>query len=230
MRTYTTLSNQTIQQHLNTLIDEGVSVCAYQNAMTSLGYSLAEKGLAYFSDSDEVLLVSTSEDADYLTLGYANALKEKGIAYKIAVFWNHHYVLPSGESVAPITQRYLEPNYQSCNKMVLLKSIISGSCVIRTNFLALLESMKPENLTQIVVAAPVRHNKSEENLKKEFPNNISNKFVFMTFAIDEQKDKYGNVLPGIGGEVYRRLGLETQPAKISGGYMPNLVKQVLFLS
>lgn len=228
-RKYTEFASEAIKQKLNTLIQKGVPVCAYQEAMVFLGEKLAESFVKeIFVSNDKILLVSTSEDADYLTTGYVNFLRTKGIQYKLAVFWNHHYSLSNGTSVAPITQRFLQDGYQSCNKIVLLKSIISGSCVIRTNLLALLDSMRYEALSDIFVVAPVMHNKAEESLKKEFPESIVNKFQFITFAIDEEKDSQGNVLDGIGGEVYGHLGLESQPAKILGGYTPKLVEEYLF--
>ena len=72
------------------------------------------------------------------------------------------------------------------------------------------------------------HDKSKDKLKNEFPDNICQKFEFRTFAIDSKKDKQGNVLDGIGGEVYPHLGFETQPALLKTGYMPNLVSKLLF--
>lgn len=72
------------------------------------------------------------------------------------------------------------------------------------------------------------HDKSQDKLKNEFPDNICQKFEFRTFAIDSKKDKQGNVLDGIGGEVYPHLGFETQPALLKTGYMPNLVSKLLF--
>lgn len=228
-RTYTEFANEElIKQKLNTLIDKGVSVPAYQEAMTVLGAKLAEKSMSRVSCDDNLLLVSTSEDADYLTTGYADYLEKHGVRHKVAVFWNHHYSLPSGESVAPIVNRFLQTGYETCTKIILLKSIISGSCVIRTNLLALFNTIQDKVLDEIFVVAPVMHNKSESSLKKEFPENIASKFTFITFAIDEEKDKQGNVLEGIGGEVYGHLGLEAQPAKIPTGYVPKLVEKYLF--
>ncbi len=43
--------------------------------------------------------------------------------------------------------------------------------------------------------------------KKEFPESISNKFEFLTFAIDTSKDAQVSVLPGVGGMIYPKLGL-----------------------
>lgn len=228
-RTYTKYANKAIiKQKLATLIDKNVSVSNYQEAMTVLGSKLAESSMNQINNTDNLLLVSTSEDADYLTTGYSNYLDKHGINYKIAVFWNHHYSLHTGKSIAPIVNRFLQKGYETCTKIVLLKSIISGSCVIRTNLLALFNTIQDKELDEIFVVAPVMHNESESSLKKEFPADIANKFTFITFAIDEKKDEKGNVLDGIGGEVYGHLGLEDQPIKIQTGYMPELVKKYLF--
>lgn len=48
---------------------------------------------------------------------------------------------------------------------------------------------------------------AQKNLQKEFPESISNKFEFLTFAIDTSKDAQGSVLPGVGGMIYPKLGL-----------------------
>lgn len=224
-RKFTEFATQEIKNNLNILISEGVSVPEYQEAMKFLGREL---GKLYSKTDEELLIVSTSEDADYLTSGYISALEENDIPFKIAVFWNHHYSLNNGSSVAPITNRYIQNNFESCTNLVLLKSIISGSCVIRTNLLALLDSLNPDTINSIFIAAPVMHKNGEDGLKKEFPPFISEKFQFHTFAIDEEKDTAGNVLDGIGGEVYPHLGLSSQPALISSGYIPNLVYKQLF--
>lgn len=227
-RKLTEFTTPDIQKHLATLIDTDVNVRDYQAAMYALGESLGAL-LPKDSCDGELLVVSTSEDADFLTSGYISSLDKLKCKYKLAIFWNHHYSLENGESVAPITNKFIQNGFESCNRVVLLKSIISGSCVIRTNLLALLDSLKNLSARQsIIVAAPVMHENGESNLKKEFPNHINDKFLFHTFAIDINKDKKGNVLDGIGGEVYAHLGLETQPALSKKGYMPKLVESLLF--
>ena len=57
-------------------------------------------------------------------------------------------------------------------------------------------------------------------LRKEFPEVISSKFRFLTFAVDDEK-KGSEVLPGIGGWVYPRLGLGGMAEKNS--YIPKMV-------
>lgn len=226
-RKLTNFATPDVKKHLGTLINSKSSVKDYQSAMFALGESLA-KVLPSGHKDDNYLIVSTSEDADFLTSGYISVLEETEIQHKIAVFWNHHYSLPNNESVAPITNSYIQENVDTCNKIVLLKSIISGSCVIRTNLLALLDSLNLERVESIFVAAPVMHKRGPDKLKAEFPENIGSKFEFHTFAIDEKIDDHGNVLDGIGGEVYPHLGLSMQPSLLSEGYIPRLISNLLF--
>ena len=63
------------------------------------------------------------------------------------------------------------------------------------------------------------------NLEKEFPLSISAKFKFLTFAIDTVIDDQNNIIPGIGGKVYPKLGLGDQHDKNKS--IPNLVKERL---
>lgn len=227
-RIYTNFATPKVKQHLNTLITDQIPIKEYQDAMFALGQELGSNLQITQNQDEQFLVVSTSEDADYLTSGFIDSLEKKGINYKIAVFWNHHYSLKNGDSVAPIINSYIQEGVTSCTKIVLLKSIISGSCVIRTNLLALLDSLNLEAIESIFVAAPVMYVQSKEKLEKEFPDKIRQKFEFVTFARDLKKDEAGNVLDGIGGEVYPHLGFETQPALLKTGYMPKLVSNLLF--
>ena len=58
------------------------------------------------------------------------------------------------------------------------------------------------------------------NLMREFPKEISNRFNFVTFAIDDER-KGNEVVPGIGGMVYPRLGLVDIETK--NRYIPEMV-------
>ena len=77
--------------------------------------------------------------------------------------------------------------------------------------------VKPE---RIFVVSPVMFEDSEERLKKEFPEDIAMKFTFRTFAVDNEKEG-NNIIPGIGGQVYGRLGLGDGQTK--NRYTPELV-------
>ena len=219
---YTTAAERS---DLDILIKVGVSVSAYKAAMTRLGFSL---GSIYpVSEHWPVLLVSTSEDADFLTKGFMDALTQRQIPFKLAVFWNNHYQI-NGDSVAPITQKYLQDGWQYSHSVVLLKSVISGSCVVRTNLLALLAEIDVAFLERILVAAPVMFTGGEARLKADFPSEIANKFEFLTFALDDERSPDGRVIPGIGGEIYGHLGLADQPARLPNGYMPDVVSRLVF--
>jgi hypothetical protein len=63
---------------------------------------------------------------------------------------------------------------------------------------------------------------AETALSAEFEDSISSKFKFIYFAIDDKVNSSGEVLPGIGGEIYGRLGLENSDRK--NKYIPELVK------
>ena len=54
-----------------------------------------------------------------------------------------------------------------------------------------------------------------------YPESVNSKFEFKTFAIDEDRLENGEVLPGIGGMVYPRLGLGDITTKNS--YIPEMV-------
>ena len=213
------------------LLTPNSGVAAYQQAMIQLGHDLGQQFVAITKMKDileNLLVVSTAEDADYLTSGFLQALSENSVTYKLAVFWNDHYALPNGESVAPIINSYLQDNYQECRRLVMLKSIISGSCVVRTNFMKLIMDIGRERLENVAVIAPVMYKDSDQKLSCEFPPDIHNKFSFYTFRIDSKREKDGTVIPGIGGQIYPLLGLDDQPARMNPGYVPNFVKARLF--
>lgn len=206
---------------LESLLNSTNNPKKYKETMLSLGASLGEIVGLKIQDGSKCLIVSTAEDADFLSNGVREALLKK-FETSTAVFWNNHYSISSG-SVAPILHSYLQPGYKSSDTLVVAKSVISGSCVVRTNILALIESLQVKN---IFIVSPVMHSSSELNLKKEFPKEISDKFDFVYFAIDSVKDISGEVKPGIGGQIYNLLGLSDQPVRAE--YIPELVKSLAF--
>jgi len=48
-------------------------------------------------------------------------------------------------------------------------------------------------------------------------------FEFFYFAVDDERTGQGEVLPGVGGIIYDRLGFDGQDGKNS--YTPEIVKQ-----
>ena len=225
-RIYTSIATPEAQKQLNCLLQSSDVPKLYQSAMKELGRLLAEAILPDFikQKSTEAIVVSTAEDADYLQYGVSATLKSNKVNTKLAVFWNHHYQLPSQTSVAPILHSFIQPNYEDIDNVIIVKSVMSGSCVVRTNLIEMLD--KINKINKIYILSPVAHEKSEQKLKDAFPKEISSKFEFICFAIDDRKNKEGEVVPGIGGQIYNLLGLDNQPALT--GYMPNVVKDLAF--
>lgn len=214
------------KEHLQGLLDNK-NPLDYQQHMYALGELLSQQIISQIDNKDEVLLISTAEDADYLQLGVQNELQKANFNTKMAVFWNNHYQPSYGSSVAPIVHKYLEPNYHTAKTIIIVKSVISGSCVVRTNLLELFDTVK--TATRIFIVSPVMHSNSQNALKSEFPDDISDKFEFIYFAIDTQKDKQtGEVIPGIGGQIYSLLGLTDQPART--GYIPKTIQKRMGLT
>lgn len=220
-RTYSHFADDRAKAALNCLLDFTANPTPYQTNMKLLGVYLGEKLNLLLADKSNCLLVSTAEDADYLSSGVLEAVKSKHEA-RIAVFWNNHYRLPTGISVAPVVHKYMEQGFEKANALIIVKSVISGSCVVRTNILALIDEARVDT---IYIVSPVMHEDSELKLCSEFPEAISKKFVFVYFAKDKERDETsGEIKPGIGGQIYQLLGLSGQPAKI--GYIPQLVKSL----
>ncbi|MCX7086694.1 MAG: hypothetical protein NTV00_01440, partial [Methylococcales bacterium] len=126
---------------------------------------------------------------------------------------------------APIIKRYREPDLYSSTTLVVVKAVISSACVVKTNLTNMINEGK---FKQIFVAAPVIHNQAISNLQNEFPNNISDCFKYIYFAVDSEKNTSGEIVPGIGGNLYTRLGFKNQQDK--NKYIPNLIKQRRALS
>jgi len=218
-RGYSRFANEVTNAALGELLQATGAPAHYQSTMKVLGRLLGEALNKELPEGTKCLVVSTAEDADYLSSGVMESLQTKHETLA-AVFWNNHYSIPGG-SVAPIVHRYMQPGFECADSLVVVKSVISGSCVVRTNILALIEKVK---VGKIYIVSPVMHKNSEEALRSEFPDEISSRFEFVYFAIDEKKDESGEVIPGIGGQIYHLIGIGKQPAQI--GYMPALVKKL----
>ncbi|SEC71919.1 hypothetical protein [Pseudomonas anguilliseptica] len=218
-RAYSRFANEVAKIALGELLSSTHAPVQYQSTMKTLGRCLGDVLNDVIPGRDRCLVASTAEDADYLSSGVLESLQSKHETMA-AIFWNNHYSLKSG-SVAPIVHKYVQPGYEGADSLVVVKSVISGSCVVRTNILALIERL---SVSKIYIVSPVMHIKSEEALRSEFPDEISSKFVFIYFAQDSQKDESGEVIPGIGGQIYQLLGIGKQPAQT--GYMPSLVRRL----
>lgn len=224
-RDYTSIATDKAIKTLDTLLNsaENNLVNEYRDSMTELGSLLAESILYKIRQGEKSLVVATAEDADFLQKGVIDTLNSSGLETKMAIYWNNHYQSSSKISVAPIVHKFIENDFECASNLIIVKSIISGSCVVRTNIIETIHEMK--DLHNIFILAPVSYKDSEEKLRSEFPEDISNKFVFCSFAIDDERTQDGTVIPGIGGQVYKLLGLDDQPVKT--GYIPKALDRFI---
>ncbi|AQR66381.1 hypothetical protein BXU06_16010 [Aquaspirillum sp. LM1] len=222
-RSYSALAAEEAKACLGNLLSFVDAPDSYTEEMHKLGMLLGKLLSEKIPSTTPCLLVATAEDADYLGRGIYDCLKQAHPT-KAAVFWNNHYTIPGGGSIAPVVHKFLEPGYESAEVLIIAKSVISGSCVVRTNLLELIDTLSPQ---KIFIVSPVMYRQSEEWLRQEFPCAISEKFEFMVFATDAERTESGEVKPGIGGEVYPLLGLADQPARF--GFMPKLVQELAAL-
>ncbi len=195
---------------------------AYRGAMIQLGHLLAELlARQTIAAGDRICLAMTVEDADFLGAGALEVFEKAGADVSIACFWNVRqdaFGLDWAD-MAPVVQEYVEP-LERIKHLVILKSIISGSCVVRSNLEHLFDTIVPE---QVHIAAPVMLTGADERLEREFPRHLVDRFQYWTFEIDSAKSPDGNVEPGIGGEVYGRLGLGDKVTK--NAVIPELVRR-----
>jgi len=224
-RVYHSNTSEDVRGLLDRLIEPGdrMTPSNYREAMFSLGAKFVESYRPMLAEIQKLLLICTNEDADFLAEGVLNGLEAiPGLHTSLACFWNERIVTrgtASGMKVdmAPIVRRYLEPG--EVDAFLVVKSIISSGCVVRTNIAELVYDLNP---SRILVFAPVILEGGQAQVSEEFDSNISDRFEFYWFAQDDEKDGE-NVVPGIGGQVYERLGLGTKEEK--NRYTPNLVKQ-----
>lgn len=207
---------------LAVLQDKKTATNAYRKAMHRLGgllaKALAEKTIAR---GDRICLAMTVEDADFLGAGALEALERVGADVSVACFWNDRADAFGVDwaDMAPITQEYVE-SLDRIEHLVVLKSIISGSCVVRSNLEHLFDKIVP---TYVHVAAPVMLVGADERLERDFAKPLADRFQYWTFEVDSRKDADGNVDPGIGGEVYGRLGLGDKVTK--NAIIPELIRK-----
>jgi hypothetical protein len=221
-RTYSNLANTDVQALLSRLIDKGTVPALYRDTMTKLGSTFGDVLLNTIKDdSVSVCLASTVEDADFLAKGILERLETRLKSVTFACFWNQRLSPFDVEDlqIAPILRKYQEPTATKIDFLIVVKSIISGACVVRTNLVELIQTIEPET---IFVIAPVIHTQSEEKLKQEFDSDIYEKFQFLYFAQDSERNPDGEMIPGIGGMVYDRLGFQDQDRK--NQYTPEIVK------
>ena len=210
-----------VKKSLELLADKNTGVEDYRQAFNNLGRELGILLASKSADvnAEEVMLVCASEDADWLARGVEKGLGKGKIP--VSVFWSARSVVynDNGQKleISPIVKSYEEP-IQKCRLLVVVKSIISSSCVVKTQLTRLIGKIHPE---RIAIMAPVMYKEGLPNLMKEFPQVTCDKFEFLTFAVDEDRTTDGEVIPGIGGMVYPRLGLGD--IKTKNTYIPQMV-------
>lgn len=183
--------------------------------MYGLGVELG-RSVASQLPSGNVLIATTVEDADWLLRGVLDgaALHERA---RVFCYWNNRI----DENTALITSSYEEPIDDAyITAVIVIKSIIAGACVVRTNLTDVLEHLHHE--VPVFVLSPVMHIGAERKLKGEFPPAVAARFRITTFAVDSER--HGEIVePGIGGSVYELLGLGDKHEK--NAVWPRLVDE-----
>ncbi len=206
---------------LNKLIDKNTDVEEYRNAFYELGRELGKNLMVTYSHipASQIMLVCASEDADWLASGVEEGIGKGEL--KKSVYWGTREVVHDENDgnkveISPIVKAYEEP-IDKCELLVVVKSIISTSCVVKTQLTRLIGKLHPEHIS---ILSPVLYKDGIDNLKKEFPESIADKFNFIYFAMDDERIG-SEVIPGIGGMVYPRLGLGNIDEK--NNYIPRMV-------
>ena len=203
--------------NLARLADSSTNAEDYSNSLYLLGKELGIVLTEQITVENIKLCVAcTVEDADFLAKGIIDSLSDLYSDISLACFWNQRQ---QALSIAPIIKKYCEPAVNSANVLVIVKSVISSACVVKTNLTNLIQDINP---VSIFVVAPVMHTDAEKKLNSEFPRAITQKFKYIYFAIDDEMETNGNLVPGIGGNVYQRLGFKDQDDK--NKFIPKLVK------
>lgn len=191
----------------------------YRVLMERLGEELGRLAAGRLQGMVSIMLVCSNEDADFLARGVMTSLNFHGFKQlSLACFWNDRVKTTEGD-LAPIVRRYVEPSGQ-VDAMVIVKSIISSSCVVKTNISELVVECAPRC---IEVIAPVMLAGAQARLESEFAEDIARKFDYVCFAEDDQVKADGEVVPGIGGSVYELLGIG-EPAD-KNRFTPSLVRE-----
>ncbi|MEM8723362.1 MAG: hypothetical protein AAGE84_29435 [Cyanobacteria bacterium P01_G01_bin.39] len=214
-RSYSNYLDGQVKQLLDNLADPKTPPDVYQEVMKTLGnkfgQTIADRCLE--NSETKVHLACTVEDADYLARGIVETLEESSSNVSFSCFWNKRFS-PFGQKdlkISPILKQYQEPiEDDKVHSLIIVKSIISGACVVRTNLTNLIQKIEPE---KILIVAPVIYKGAEDRLQSSFKPSIYEKFEFFYFAEDDERTDEGIVMPGIGGDVYQRLGFKDQDDK-----------------
>jgi hypothetical protein len=196
----------------------------YREKMRLLGTHLAD-GIIHelgYQKINDICVICTVEDADFLARGVIEELEKSELGSKIHMIclWNER-IKKDGVSISPVLKTYEEDFERDGSVFIIVKSIISGACVVRTNLTRAISTANPQ---RVFVASPVMLKGAETRLSCEFPDEVAKKFEFVHFATDTDKSPDGEeVIPGIGGSVYELLGLGDSSSK--NRYMPEIVRE-----
>lgn len=225
-RTFTAFAKQ--DPKAMTLVDELPTLKGnpegYRESMRKLGLHLADSMLPHLKiqHAKDICVVCTVEDADFLARGLIEELESRdvGSRTRMICMWNER-IKSEGVSISPVLRTYEESFDRDDSIFIIVKSIISGACVVKTNLTKAISSANPK---RIFVASPVMLKDAEYRLSREFPEEIVKKFEFIHFATDSQTSDDGEeVFPGIGGSVYELLGFGDSKSK--NKYIPNIVRE-----
>ena len=204
MRTLNIKSHD-IERLLDELLHATDSI-SYRNAFYGIGMQLGTILNTKINESQPIALACASEDADWLAKGIMDKFK---YPLDLCVYWSNRQNFGTDSNNSALEFADIEKSYEeiqgNSKVLIITKSIISSSCVIKSQIMRLVST---NDFKKIYIASPVMYKDAEENLRKEFPERVYNLFEFIYFALDEDMDKNGWVVPGIGGSVYERLGID----------------------
>lgn len=206
MRTLNIKSHD-IEHLLDELLHAPDSI-SYRNAFYGLGVHLGAILNTKINKSQPIALACASEDADWLAKGIIDKFK---YPLDLCVYWSKRHNFGTDSNNTSIEFSDIEKSYEEIQVnskiLIITKSIISSSCVIKSQIMRLIST---NDFEKIYIVSPVMYKDAESNLRGEFPESIYNLFEFIYFALDEDKDENGWVVPGIGGSVHERLCIESR--------------------
>ena len=221
---WTTFATEPVKRLVELLPSQDIN--SYRETMMSLCGCLATTIATSLENENNrgkpIYIACSVEDADFLAKGLLTSLEKTFSEIRFACFWNKSTIEPDGVEdfeFSPILKQYKEMAANQECILIVVKSIISGACVVATNINNLMTELNP---ISIYIAAPVMLDNADKKLKSQFPTKYQSRFSFISFAIDNQKDQNGMILPGIGGSVYERYGFASEADK--NIYLPTIVK------
>jgi hypothetical protein len=212
---------------LTTIADPQTPVYAYRQAMSEIGCSLANALQKKFLATERrpLCLVCTAEDADFLMTGVLRGLEQGGIpqhAIRLVCFWNERLNRFDGDDrdsidIAPVVKQYNEVPKLEGLVLIVVSSIVSTARIVQTNLSTLFDAAgRP---ARIIVAAPVMMSGVPAQLALQLRPWASS-LEHLAFAFDDQRGENRNVVPGIGGSIFARLGIADRLSLV-----PELIKQ-----